>query len=166
MDPERGKRSPAMNEFIAALGMLVRTDEETGEPTDSRKREAKKLANGLLAMTEDKFNELLGLGLLDPETTAATFSNDVWIKNLASVMVISDKKTINGAKLAAALQKMQTAKSLPLGAEDPTHPIAGLFDRLLKTLKGCEIYRAMAVVLYEARGEPAVKANLCKPRRA
>jgi len=165
MAKEDEKRSRALNEFVAALGMLVRTDEETGEPTDSRDREAKKLADGLLAMTEDKFNELLCFGLLDPEVTAATFSSSVWIQRPASVEAISDKKAVNGKKLVGALQTMQAANSLPIGVTR-AHSIVDLLNRLLKTPKGCEVYRSMATVLYEARNEPAAKAALCKSRHA
>jgi len=164
MAKEDEKRSQAMNEFIAALGMLVRTDEETRKPTDSRDREAKKLADELLAMTESRFNELLELGLLDPEITAATFSGDVWIQRPASVEKILDKKAVKGKNLVGVLRGMRETDLLPIGV-NLTHSIASLFNRLLETPKGCEVYRALAVVLHEAHSEPAIKADLCKPRR-
>lgn len=138
-------------EFKASLAAYIRPDEEIGGSTDTRPATALKMA--------EAGTEVLIEAYLDkPCDLAAVFSGCVHVTNVTAARALAGKKD---SKEKKALSEALRGSTLLVAA--PNHPVGNVLAELLETPKGRRIYRDMALLLAEARGDVTTKSWLYQP---
>ncbi len=141
----------SLSEFIAALGVYVRQNEEDGTITDTRDDRVAELAKPEVSVEV--------LTLMKTTDLAAMLSGSVAVRDLKAA------RSETAKKLKASAKKLCASDALPLVAKTQ-HPANQVLDKLLSCKDGIKTYLAVWSHLAQAKleGVPGVYTPAKAPK--